>query len=954
LASSAVFDEMTGSLCAVFLLSGAAALVFETLWFRQAGLAFGNGVWASSIVLASFMTGLALGNGLAARLGARIRRPVRFYVLLEVIIGAVGCALVWLLPGLSGGLARVLGPMLEQPWLLNPLRLLFAFLLLVIPATAMGTTLPILVKALRAWDPSFGSALGRLYGWNTLGAVVGAVAGDAVLIEWLGVRGTALAAAGGNLTAALAAFLIARRFETAASEATHARREPAPISKRGWQCLAAAMLSGGIFLALEVVWFRFLHLFVHSGSLVFSMMLAVVLAGIALGGLLAGSWLRRRQAAFRHASSIALLGGLCTVATYAGFQLSLESIAAGSAHRVSAVLPLAASLMLPVSLLSGILFPLIGAALHQESWSETRSAGLLTLANTMGGALGALTAGFLLLPLLGMERSFFLLAALYGLIAVLLGARATAASSTAVLRFAPAALFAAALLLFPFGAMEGRYLEHRVRRFPDDTVVAVREGRTETIIYLRSDFLGEPLSYRLLTDGFNMSATVVAGRRYMKLFVYLPVALRPQPRRALLISYGVGSTAKALVDTSSLEQIDVVDISREILEMNELVFPDPAEHPLRDPRVRVHVDDGRYFLLTSRERYDLITGEPPPPKNAGVVNLYTREYFQLIYDRLAEGGVASYWLPVHNLYPSDAKAIIRAFCETFSDCSLWVGNALDWTLVGSRGGKWSRAEPDFARQWEDPAVISELRAVGVELPEQLGALFIGDASYLRELTRDTEPLVDDFPKRLSNRSLGNKRYLRAYHSWMDPSLTRRRFEASDFIRAAWPEALRERTLPYFEYQGQVNRFGLVSRRLQRMPWESVGDLHAVLTRTPLRTLALWHLGTGVDELRIVERVGDRLPRSAPILSQLGLRALADRDFNRASEVLGRAAAANPGLPVLHYFRLYALCMAGRAEEAERLTGQASQWRASEGSDRQYWRWMRRTFGLAAPYRGSPQ
>jgi predicted membrane-bound spermidine synthase len=712
------------------------------------------------------------------------------------------------------------------------------------------------------------------------------------------------------------------------------------------------MLSGGTFLALEVVWFRFLHLFVHSGSLVFSVMLAVVLAGIALGGLLAGSWLRRRQRAFRHASSIAFFGGLLAVLTYAGFQLFLAPFPSGSVHRFVAVLPLAASLMLPVSLLSGMLFPLIGAALHQESWSETRSAGLLTLANTVGGALGALASGFVLLPVLGMERSFFLLAALYGLIAVLL--RARTAESTAILRFAPAALFVAALLLFPFGTMEGRYLEHRVLRQPGAKVAAVREGRTETIIYLRSDFLGEPLSYRLLTDGFNMSATVVSGRRYMKLFVYLPVALRPQPRRALLISYGVGSTAKALVDTSSLEQIDVVDISREILEMSELVFPDPADHPLRDPRVHVHVDDGRYFLLTSRERYDLITGEPPPPKNAGVVNLYTREYFQLIHERLAEGGIASYWLPVHNLYQSDAKAIIRAFCEAFSDCSLWVGNGLDWMLMGSRGGKWSRAESEFARQWEDPAVIPELRAVGLELPEQLGALFLGDASYLRELTRDTKPLVDDFPKRVTDRAVRRKRHFAAYRPWMDPTLTRRRFEASDFIRAAWPEALRERTLPYFEYQELVNRFGFVIPRRQRSPWEFVSELHAVLTRTPLRTLPLWYLGTGADELRIVERVGSRSNPSGLILSQLGLRALADRDFARASEYLGRAGEAGPRSPVLDYFHLYALCMEGRTDEAERLVRQANRWRAPDGGDRQYWSWMRRTFGLSRPYRGGRQ
>ena len=148
---------MSRILYAIYFLSGAAALLFETLWFRQAGLAFGNSVWASSLVLSSFMAGLALGNGLAARHGARIRRPVRVYALLEVAIAVLGVALVWVLPVLTGWLTLVLGPFLERPWILNPLRFLAGFLLLLLPAAAMGATLPVLVKALRASDPSFGS-----------------------------------------------------------------------------------------------------------------------------------------------------------------------------------------------------------------------------------------------------------------------------------------------------------------------------------------------------------------------------------------------------------------------------------------------------------------------------------------------------------------------------------------------------------------------------------------------------------------------------------------------------------------------------------------------------------------------------------------------------------------------------------------------------------------------------
>ncbi len=138
-----------------------------------------------------------------------------------------------------------------------------------------------------------------------------------------------------------------------------------------------------------------------------------------------------------------------------------------------------------------------------------------------------------------------------------------------------------------------------------------------------------------------MSGTGWGARRYMKLYVYLPVALHPDPKSALLISYGVGSTAKALTDTPDFQTIDVVDISPEILEMSAIVYPVPSDHPLNDPRVTVHVEDGRYFLQTTKQTFDLITGEPPPPIMAGVANLYSREYFQLIHDRLAEGGMVS-------------------------------------------------------------------------------------------------------------------------------------------------------------------------------------------------------------------------------------------------------------------------------------------------------------------------
>src|SRR6185503_13301634 len=240
-------------------------------------------------------------------------------------------------------------------------------------------------------------------------------------------------------------------------------------------------------------------------------------------------------------------------------------------------------------------------------------------------------------------------------------------------------------------------------------------------------------------------------RRYQKLYVYWPVAVHPDVKRALLIGYGVGNTAKELTDSAAIESIDLVDLSRDILSMAPVVFPDERQQPLRDPRMRVHIEDGRYFLQTTDRQFDLITGEPPPPGIAGVENLYSREYFQLIHDRLAEQGIVTYWLPLADLTDSSVKAILRAFCDVFDDCSLWNGSGTNLMIVGSRRDDSAEAHgsisaQDFVRQWNVPTVAAEMKRLGVERPEQLGALFLGDAAFIHALVGDARPLTDDDPK----------------------------------------------------------------------------------------------------------------------------------------------------------------------------------------------------------------
>ncbi len=933
---------MTIALCVAFFVSGASALVFETLWFSQAGLAFGNSVWASSLVLSAFMGGLALGSWLAVRLGDRLGPPIRTYAGLEILIAVSGVLLVLGLPSLGMVAAPLLESFLGVPWILNPLRLLFAFVLLLFPSTAMGLTLPLLARALVRADSNFGRVLGRLYGWNTLGAVFGAILAELFLVEALGIRGAAFAAGSMNLLAATGALLAMWSF----------RRQVAGFQDAGvpdlqWtsatRWLAAAFLSGFALLALEVVWFRFLLLYVIGSSMSFSVMLAVVLSGIAFGGLFASVWLRINANAFRYSMAVSFAAGVLCTACYGLFPRVVEPFGQQALRSLFEVLLVSIPLMFPVSFLSGVFFTLVGTALRETCPSAASTTGVLTLANTTGAALGALAGGFVLLPIAGVERSLLLLTFLYGAIGILVLRKHAAPTRVLI----PAiGTYVLAIVLFPAGAMGERHMVTAAARWAGTAewrVVDMREGVSETIIYVEEMIFGKPQYHRLVTNSLSMSSTRFNARRYMKLYVYLPVAIHPNPTDALLISYGVGSTAKAMTDSETFERIDVVDISKDILEMNSVVFPDTSENPLYDPRVNVHIEDGRYFLQTTEETYDLITGEPPPPEIAEVVNLYTREYFQLMYERLEQGGIVTYWLPLHGLSDRSAKSIIRAFADVFTDASLWHGWREDVMLVGTRGAEQYPVSVEwFERQWRQPLIANEMKSVGLEEPEQVGALFIGDYDFLERLTEGIPPLVDNYPKRILADSVLGQGGSVLYASLKDTEAARQRFSTSELIRDLWPDPLIERTVPYFEYHGIIeDLIDLVGHPLTK----DLDDLHTIMTETSLTAPALWFLGSvsdvqaGLDHLTPEER-------ALPVWQyHIGAGLLSERNYLEAAATLRRAEENQDLFAAARLFRVYALCLAGQREAAAELLQDAYPNLSQDPHLERWWVFLYDTFGI---------
>ncbi|MEY2549331.1 MAG: spermidine synthase, partial [Verrucomicrobiota bacterium] len=270
----------------ILFLSGTSALLFQTLWLRLSGLAFGNSVWSAALILSSFMAGLGLGSTIAASSSLGPLRPLRIYAGLEMIVAAFGCTLVFALPLLGEWMSPVFQAFWNHQHLLNVLRFAVSFVILLIPTTAMGLTLPVLLEDPVLKRQEFGRSIGFLYGANTLGAMGGALFGEMYLVQRYGLVGMAWIAAGVGCTAALIAWVFARPEPKPRGKG--AARLRLQVSLKGplpWKLLLVSAAAGAVLLGLEVIWFRFLRLYVASNSIAFSVMLAVVLAGIGAGSI---------------------------------------------------------------------------------------------------------------------------------------------------------------------------------------------------------------------------------------------------------------------------------------------------------------------------------------------------------------------------------------------------------------------------------------------------------------------------------------------------------------------------------------------------------------------------------------------------------------------------------------------------------------------------------------------
>ncbi len=717
--------------------------MFQVLWIKQLTLIVGVEVHAIALAVGAFFVGLAAGSAWLGRQADRAERPLRLYAFIEV-----GIAVLAIIVTLALAHGAALFAQVEQ--YAAPLAWLAIVVVVGVAPFLMGGTLPVVLRATGAGR--VGKAGATLYAANTGGAIVGALLPAFLLIPAMGVQRTAWVAAGLNLAAALGAWMLDRHWP--ADDPAAGSRADMRAVQQGEAAAPSARLAvllygcaGGIAMGYEVLWSQMVVPFMSTRAFAFSIVLAVYLAGLAIGSAFYARWETRDPwrlfgLLIAGAGVVALLEAALLGRWLISVQTMAESAVvawtgSGLAGMSARFLVAAAAVVLLPTILLGAAFPAV-LRIVVPADRRGRGAGLVLCANTLGGIAGTGLTAFVVLPLLGAVRGLALLALLacaVGIIAVWNARRAATVTRGFVLGLTMVAL------------VVGMYLpsDHLARLLPGAqgaNLAYYEENRGGTVAVVERGE-GERRFRRLYIQGVSNSGDAMPSLRYMRLQALLPLLVHAgEPRSALVIGYGTGITAGALSRYPGLDRRVVAELLPAVLHAGPLFAGtyDAATDPGLDRRLR----DGRRELLASAARYDLITLEPPPPSAAGVVNLYSRDFYQLAAARLQPQGIVAQWLPLPTQNIEDTRALVASFVAVFPNASLWTTELHEMLLVGSMQPMPLDADRVAAR-FSIPTVRAALAEVGVMSPAALLATWVTDRTGLLRFAGATPPVTDDHP-----------------------------------------------------------------------------------------------------------------------------------------------------------------------------------------------------------------
>lgn len=735
------------SLC--FVLSGFAALVYQTAWTRQFGLVFGTSELAVATVLAAYMGGLALGAWASERLLPRVTRPVLAYAILELGIAASALVLVpALVTGSQALLAQYFGgqaspPSSEQVGL-TLFHLAGAFVALVIPTTLMGATLPLLARHAVREREQIGRRIGLLYASNTLGAVVGALVTAFLQLPGLGLSRSIWVGAAANVVVFLLAALVAQRARGGTADANASDASPGDAASAGpgfaWRAppspnwvLPLMLLAGAVSFLHEVLWTRMLSQVVGSSIYAFGVMLASFLGGIALGGAV-GALLARGRSVAVTALAIALFAaGVWAAVAF----LLLDALVPDKAG-LYANLTFGFLLLLPLTFAIGTTYPLAVRILADRAVEAAPASARVYAWNTVGGIVGSLAAGFWLIPALRYEGAIHFAVAsslLLALMALLLLERRPPVVSGVV---AIAAL--AGIVAFRPAVPERLLLASPLNLGTGGRIVHYDVGRSASVVVLKQDG-GLALRTNGLPEALMDSPGMpprFSGEFWMS---SLAVIANPAARDMLVVGFGGGVVVEGV--PPSVRDIDVIELEPKVIEANRRTVALRKFDPLGDPRVHLVSNDARGALSLTDRRYDAIVSQPSHPWTAGASHLYTREFMQLARDHLADGGVFVQWMNVAFLDEDLLRSLTATLIDVFGAARIYRPDPN--TLVFLAARRPLDVEAQVARSGGAPISLTpgHYARFGINVVEDLVAALAVDEAGAARLAAGAPLITDD-------------------------------------------------------------------------------------------------------------------------------------------------------------------------------------------------------------------
>jgi len=772
-----------------FFISGMTGLIYEILWTRMIVKIIGSAPFAVAIVLTVFMGGLGLGSYLAGRKIDRIKQEkdlLRLYGLLEILIGIYAVVLLLLLWVVEPLVAVAYNSFFDQFLTYNLFTFAICFLLLLIPVTCMGATLPVLSR-FYVWNLShLGTHVGRLYGLNTIGAAVGSLLCGFWMISTLGVPGSLAFAMLLNIGIGLLCFRAGRRMPSSEEtiEEGHtpsvAPRTRETIVEKGvprWPALTVFAVSGFCAMGYQVMWVKLLGLVIGPTTYSFTIVLVAFISGLALGSLFFG-WLSDRTrkvylllvttqvAAALTALLVSHLLGNSQIFfskliyTFNGSFFVMETLKG---------LTLFAFLFLPTFCL-GATFPLVVRIYTRSLEATGRSVGFAYAINSAGAVLGSFCAGFILLPLLGKEQGLSLLVAGQLLIALVVATTVYLKVRKGSLSWGGIVVVAVVgLVLAPQFPHWDRTLLSRSKyhNMSDPRImnsgwtqalfngseIAAEDVRSKlvyfgdgvggftTVFEHDADILGD-IEYSMLNSGKVDASTESRDMVTQALLAHYPLLLHPSPRDVLVLGLASGITAGETL-YYPLERLDILEINRQVVAASR--YFDPWNNRvLEDPRTNLIIQDGRAHMTLTDRTYDVVISEPSNPWMAGLAVLFTRDFFEAVYERLNDGGLFCQWVHGYQMDWETFALIGRTFQEVFPN-SLLVSlvpedNGGDFLLIGTRG-----------EQGLDPSIAAgnfkyarKSTNVAIEGPEFLFRLLTSDR--LKDLCGEGSINSDAMPR----------------------------------------------------------------------------------------------------------------------------------------------------------------------------------------------------------------